>query len=130
MKRLRRVAAPVFFLINSLLFAGENVIEFNNQPIRDIAAAISQLSGRNIVIDDTVTGSTSYFASENSSEDILDNFLKSHNLYITKKESVELISRIRIVTNPGFSYSVKCTENRYRDSSDKTQSGDIQTNNL
>lgn len=69
-------------------------LDFRNQKITDIIYSISDLCGKSVYIDDTVTGYMSFHFEDSSFEKALNRFAEYAELYIEKKDNVYYISKI------------------------------------
>lgn len=106
-----------FELIILLLFAlipifsqDDDIIEFNNRPIRDILIVLADLTGKNLILDETVKGNSSYYFSTNNMDQALNIFLKSNKLYISSLENAYNISKIKIDSDTEQKISIECVE--------------------
>jgi type II secretory pathway component GspD/PulD (secretin) len=72
-------------------------MEFYNKPVRDILLALSDASGKLFVIDQTISGSTSYFFREMEIGKALDIFLSANDCFYEIRDGVYYVSKIQII---------------------------------
>lgn len=93
---MKKVFFLFIFAVKILYAQDIKSLEFHNQEITDILMVLAQNSGVSIICDDTVSGEASFYFSESSIEQALDNFLKTYNLYYEKENGVYRISKVKI----------------------------------
>jgi general secretion pathway protein D len=69
-------------------------LEFKNQEIRDILFVLAELNGVSIVVDETVTGKSSFYFSNMDFEAAFKLFVESNKLYYAKRDGIYHVSRI------------------------------------
>ena len=69
-------------------------MDFRNQKISDIIYSIAELCGESVIIDETVTGSTTFRFEDENFERALYRFAESCQLSITKKDNVFFVSKV------------------------------------
>ena len=74
-------------------------MDFRNQKISDIIYSIAELCGESVIIDETVTGSTTFRFEDENFERALYRFAESCQLSITKKDNVFFVSKVSIEIN-------------------------------
>jgi general secretion pathway protein D len=74
-------------------------LEFINQPIRDVLLVMAELGNLSIVPDETVTGTTSNYFSDVSVQEAIETIIGPNNLYMSERNGVLYVSRIRIEIN-------------------------------
>ena len=74
-------------------------MDFRNQKISDIIYSIAELGGESVIIDETVTGSTTFRFEDENFERALYRFAESCQLSITKKDNVFFVSKVSIEIN-------------------------------
>jgi len=80
-----------------------NEMEFINRPIQDIAFALSKAADINIIPDDTIKGSATFYFSGGSVKDAIDIFLNQNKLYLIEEENHFKLSRIQVkLTSAGL----------------------------
>lgn len=95
MKKLQTLLFLIIISNPQINFAQDNqVLEFNNRPVRDVLAVMAELSGKSIITDSTISGNCSFYFSTTDMDEALDLFLKSQNLYISEWEGIYRVSRI------------------------------------
>ena len=101
MRKIRRIMVLNFFLLFILKAAadGKKSMEFRNQNITDILLVLAKESGDSIIPDETVEGKSSFFFSDQTIEQAIDNFLEANNLYSERKNKVIKVSRIKCQKN-------------------------------
>lgn len=103
MKKIR--FAYLFFLlflsfhISAQEFDNSIYMDFRNQKISDIIYSIAELCGESVIIDETVTGSTTFRFEDANFESALYRFAESCQLSITKKDNVFFVSKVSIEVN-------------------------------
>lgn len=103
MKNIR--FAYLFFLlflsfhISAQEFDNSIYMDFRNQKISDIIYSIAELCGESVIIDETVTGSTTFRFEDANFESALYRFAESCQLSITKKDNVFFVSKVSIEVN-------------------------------
>ena len=73
-------------------------MEFINRPIQDIAFALSKTAEINIIPDDTITGSTTFYFAGGTAQEAVDLFLNQNRLYLIKGDNHYKLSKIKIET--------------------------------
>jgi type II secretory pathway component GspD/PulD (secretin) len=96
MKRGIAVAALLLAFCSGAFGQKIKQMEFRNQSVSDILLVLAQLSGKSIVVDETVTGTTSFFFAETDFETALSSFLTANNLYYKKAGDIYYVSRIKV----------------------------------
>ncbi len=87
----------ILFLISTRLFSQTiNEMEFINRPIQDIAFALSKAADINIIPDDTIDGSSTFYFAGGSAAEALDIFLNQNKLFLIEGENHFKLSRIQI----------------------------------
>lgn len=88
----------IFLLFNSIfIFSQEKqVLEFNNKPIVDVLTVLADLSGKNIIPDESVTGLCSYYFTTDNMDEALELFLKSQDLFIFEMDNAFRVSKVFI----------------------------------
>ena len=100
MKNIRLVY--LFFLlflsfhISAQEFDNSIYMDFRNQKISDIIYSIAELCGESVIIDDTVTGSTTFRFEDENFERALYRFAESCQLSIKKNDNVFYVSKVNI----------------------------------
>lgn len=103
MKKIR--FAYLFFLlflsfhISAQEFDNSIYMDFRNQKNSDIIYSIAELCGESVIIDETVTGSTTFRFEDANFESTLYRFAESCQLSITKKDNVFFVSKVSIEVN-------------------------------
>ena len=93
---MKKVFFLFIFAVRILYAQDIKSLEFHNQEITDILMVLAQNCGVSIICDDTVSGEASFYFSESSIEQALDNFLKTYNLYYEKENGVYRVSKVKI----------------------------------
>ena len=101
MRKIRRIMVLNFFLLFILKAAadGKKSMEFRNQNITDILLVLAKESGDSIIPDETVEGKSSFFFSDQTIEQAIENFLEANNLYSERKNKVIKVSKIKCQKN-------------------------------
>ena len=90
-------ALLTFLLISFLIYSQTiNEMEFINRPIQDIAFALSKAADINIIPDDTIDGTSTFYFAGGSVDEAIDIFLNQNKLYLIEGENHFKLSRIRI----------------------------------
>lgn len=86
----------LLFVVTSMAISSQEkqVLEFNNKPVVDVLMVLADLSDKNIIPDDSVSGICSYYFTTDDMDEALDLFLKSQNLFITKMDTAYKVSKI------------------------------------
>ena len=71
-------------------------IDFRNQKITDILMALADMGSCSIVIDDTVTGTATFYFSESEFEEALYQFIEACHLFCKKIDNNYYVSRILV----------------------------------
>jgi type II secretory pathway component GspD/PulD (secretin) len=71
-------------------------MEFHNQNITDILLVLAESSGISIISDETVTGKASFYFSESTIDEALNNFLSTYKLYYERRNNYIAVSKIKI----------------------------------
>lgn len=87
----------LFFLTIHLTAVDFSSLEFSNTRVVDILIALSDLSGKTIIADSTVTGYASYYFRESDFETALRVFLNTFDLYSRTEDGIYYISKIRVI---------------------------------
>lgn len=74
-------------------------IEFHNQEISDILLVLAESSGTSIIPDETVTGKASFYFSDSTLQEALENFSNTYNLFFEKEGNIIKVSKKRINFN-------------------------------
>ncbi len=88
----------IFILsIQATFISGQQIkeMEFKNQLISDILLALGEMSGNSILIDETVSGSASYYFTETDFDTALTLFLSNYKLYYWIDQGVYHISKVK-----------------------------------
>lgn len=75
-------------------------IDFRDKPIQDILLGLATVSGKSIIVDDTVVGNASWHFEDMEFDAALSAFLKAQRLYLSLEGSVYRVSRIGVVHDP------------------------------
>lgn len=109
-----KIKTIMIIVISSISFnlfcQNENILEFNNKPIVDILLVLGELSNKNLIVDETVNGSSSYYFSTDSLDEALNLFLKSQNLFITPIGNAYKISKIKIDIDKVQNIDLSCRD--------------------
>lgn len=110
--KLKKQALFIFFFIISIsLYSLENqVLEFNNKPVTDVLLVLADLSGKNIIPDESVTGICSYYFTTEDISEALNLFLKSQDLYMVESDGVYNVSRISLVIDSELNIDLNCRD--------------------
>jgi type II secretory pathway component GspD/PulD (secretin) len=73
-------------------------MDFRNQAIADIVMVLADLGQESVIIDESVTGTATFFFSDCSFEEALFRFTEACNLFCEKRNGAYYVSRIRIRT--------------------------------
>ncbi len=101
MRNIRRIMVLNFIIALSIHCHANELksMEFRNQNITDVLLVLARESGNSIIPDETVDGKCSFYFSDQTISQALDNFLRANNLYSEKNDKVIKVSRIRIEKN-------------------------------
>ncbi len=111
MKLKNQVLLIVFFIISPSLYSQETqVLEFSNRPVTDVLLVLADLSGKNIIPDESVTGICSYYFTTEDISEALNQFLLSQNLYIVESNRVYNVSRINLVSDTESNIDLNCKD--------------------
>lgn len=75
------------------------MMDFRNQKISDIIYSLAEIYDESVVVDETVTGNTSYHLEENNFENALKKLCDNSHLYLSKADGAYFVSRIKISIN-------------------------------
>lgn len=109
MNRYKYILLTLLLISATHTFSQNNqVMEFNNRPIIDVLAVLGELSGKNIIPDNTINGNASFYFSADDFDQALDLFLKSQQLYISEWEGVYKVSKIHsFIDENGIDFKCK-----------------------
>ncbi|MCL2793558.1 MAG: hypothetical protein FWD87_10780 [Spirochaetaceae bacterium] len=99
MKRyLFKITVFLFFIITATSLHAQQIrkIEFRNQRITDILMVLADMGGRSIIVDDTVTGTATFYFSDSEFEEALRQFLEACHLFYRKIDNNYFISRVLV----------------------------------
>jgi len=85
-------------------------LEFNDKPVIDVLMVLGDLSGKNIVVDKTVSGNCSYYFTTENLDEALNIFLISQKLYITEINKAFFVSRIKGSINENKKIDIFCAD--------------------
>jgi type II secretory pathway component GspD/PulD (secretin) len=85
-------------------------MDFRNQKITDILYAVAETCEQSVIIDETVTGNATFRFEDKNFESALKRFAEHCQLYVTKKDDIYTISKVKIETNDKGNLSIN-TEN-------------------
>lgn len=107
---IKKVLVFLFFLIMLLPLSVHaqkiGKMEFKNQNIVDILTIISDMAGRSIIIDPSVSGRISFYFNDSDYEDALEEFCYASNLFVEKRNSVYYVSKVKIVHGVDSVFSI------------------------
>lgn len=88
----------LIILFNASYIFSQNIksMEFHNQNITDILLVLAESSGISIISDETVTGKASFYFSESTIDEALNNFLSTYKLYYERRNNYIAVSKIKI----------------------------------
>ena len=101
MRNIRRMMVLNFVIALSVYCHADELktMEFRNQNITDVLLVLARESGNSIIPDETVDGKCSFYFSDQTISQALDNFLRANDLYSEKDGKVIKVSRIKIERN-------------------------------
>ncbi len=108
--KLTILLLTIFLSISSLFSTEPQILEFNNRPIVDVLMVLADLSEKNIIPDNSVSGKCSYYFTTEDMDEALALFLKSQNLFITAMDSAFEVSKIFSEVNTEGSISLLTTD--------------------
>lgn len=99
MKGLFRKCFVLIFFLITVFAEGQSLegFEFVNKDIREVLYALSLFSGKNISVDDTVSGNVTFRCAGQDFESAFDSFLKAERLFVEKKDNNWIVSRVNFV---------------------------------
>ena len=103
---LFHLAAPFFAQQNDIPI----YMDFRNQKVTDIIYAVAETCEQSVIIDETVTGNATFRFEDKNFESALKRFAEHCQLYVTKKDDIYTISKVKIETNDKGNLSIN-TEN-------------------
>ena len=96
---MKKLTLLTLLLISMNLYSQTiDEMEFINRPIQDIAFALSKTAEINIIPDDTITGSTTFYFAGGTAQEAVDLFLNQNRLYLIKGDNHYKLSKIKIET--------------------------------
>lgn len=111
MKIKKKILITIILILSPGLFAQEvQILEFNNKPIVDVLIVLGDLSGKNLIPDESVIGKCSYYFTTEDMDEALDLFLKSQNLYISKLDRAYQVSKIYTEIDEDSNITINCTD--------------------
>ncbi|MCL2294989.1 MAG: hypothetical protein FWC36_09020 [Spirochaetes bacterium] len=95
-KYLFKIAVFVFIIVAASPLHAQRIsaIDFRNQRITDILMALAEMGGRSVIVDDTVTGTATFYFSDMEFEEALSQFLEACYLFYRKIDNNYYVSRI------------------------------------
>ena len=101
MRNIRRMMVLNFVIALSVYCHADELktMEFRNQNITDVLLVLARESGNSIIPDEPVDGKCSFYFSDQTISQALDNFLRANDLYSEKDGKVIKVSRIKIERN-------------------------------
>jgi len=95
-KLLCKIIILIFIIITAAPLHAQRIrkIDFRNQKITDILMALADMGERSIIVDDTVTGTATFYFSDSEFEDALYQFIEACHLFCKKIDNNYYISRI------------------------------------
>lgn len=107
---IKKVIVFLFFLILLLPLSVHaqkiGKMEFKNQNIVDVLTIISDMAGKSIIIDPSVSGRISFYFNDSDYEDALDEFCYASNLFVENRNSVYYVSKVKIVPGTDSIFSI------------------------
>ncbi|MBP3708983.1 MAG: hypothetical protein J6I73_01030 [Treponema sp.] len=79
-------------------------IDFRNQKVTDIILAVADMCGKSVSIDDTVSGNATFHFEDTDFDTAIRRFAESARLYITVREGVYHITKVKIEARGGGYY--------------------------
>lgn len=107
---IRKILVLQFYLI--LLFPlsvyAQKIgkMEFKNQNIVDVLTIISDMAGKSIIIDPSVSGRISFYFNDSEYEDALEEFCYACNLFVEDRNSVYYVSKVKIANGTDGVFSI------------------------
>lgn len=77
-------------------------MDFRNQSIADILMVLADMGKKSIVIDETVTGTATFYFGESSFEEALRRFAEACNLFVEPLGDAYYVSRMRVTNQNGL----------------------------
>lgn len=71
-------------------------LDFRNQEISDIIYSIAEISGENVLLDETVTGKATFRFEDKDFESALKRFVENNQLYVEKEKGAYKVSKIQM----------------------------------
>lgn len=115
---MRKIKTPLivilFFLLACYGFTQETdssiYMDFRNQKISDIIYSLAELCGKSVLIDETVTGNSTFRFEDKDFESAMTRFARHCQLYIENNDGVYLISKVHIENRTNGRFAIN-TEN-------------------
>ncbi|QEN05067.1 hypothetical protein EW093_10215 [Thiospirochaeta perfilievii] len=108
--KLKNQTLTLLFIIvfTPRLYSQAQVLEFDNKPVTDVLLVLADLTGKNIIPDESVTGNCSYYFTTENIDKALNLFLQSQKLYLTEADGVYRVSKIEINIDSESRISLNC----------------------
>lgn len=90
----------IIFFIAPLSSQRLKKIDFRDKPIQDILLGLANVSGKSIIVDDTVIGNASWHFEDMEFDAALSAFLNAQRLYLSIEGPVYRVSRIGVMHDP------------------------------
>ena len=103
--QLFKIIIFVFIVITAVPLYAQRIrkIDFRNQKIADILMALADMGECSIIVDDTVTGTATFYFSDSEFEEALYQFLEACHLFCKKTDNNYYISRVSVEYIPDTS---------------------------
>lgn len=98
MRSIKKNLVALLILFEFLAYSQEEGIylDFRNQEISDIIYSIAEISGENVLIDETVIGKATFRFEDKDFESALERFVEFNQLYVEKEDGAYKVSKIQM----------------------------------
>lgn len=99
MRSIKKNLVALLILFEFLAYSQEEegiYVDFRNQEISDIIYSIAEISGENVLIDETVIGKATFRFEDKDFESALERFVEFNQLYVEKEDGAYKVSKIQM----------------------------------